>query len=255
MTLRRATTFPDLSQDTGHWPIIVLTLEGDDERAANLVGTLQKMCVSFQLFFGVDGRQGLAENEVRLIDRGEALRKHRRVISDVEFACALSHQQIYCSILANKWPGAIVLEDDAILNEAQFRGFIEQRSYEKANLILLDHARARTRRKKIFLGNNIIAYKLSMPSVLTTGYCISAEGARYLVNSGTPLSDLADWPGDITELEPLACFPKIVSHSDQKMGASHIRKHRTKAKRDSLRLLRLSYWKIWILKRQSTRIS
>ncbi|MFY0624643.1 MAG: glycosyltransferase family 25 protein [Pelagimonas sp.] len=126
-------------------------------------------------------------------------------MSDAEFACALSHQRIYRSIIANKWQGAIVLEDDAILDESRFCNFLQQNSYQHSSLIMLDHSHARVPGEKIRLTKNIALLKLSLPSCLTTGYSISAKAAQHLIEAGTPLSDVADWPGDILELEAVVC--------------------------------------------------
>lgn len=241
--------------DSARWPILVLSLKGDEARRSPLIATLERLQLGYHLFWGVDGRTGLPLSEERSIDREVARKKYGRELSDVEFACALSHQRIYRSIIANKWQGAIVLEDDAILYEVGFCDFLQQSCYQHSDLIMLDHSHARVRGPKICFSKNIAVLKLSLPCCLTTGYSVSAKAAQYLIDAGSPLCDVADWPGNILDLEAVACSPKVVTHVDQNFGPSHLRSERTSVKPKPSRFLRASYWRRWYVKRLSRRIS
>lgn len=147
-----------------------------------------------------------------------------------------------------------MLEDDAILDESRFCNFLQQNSYQHSSLIMLDHSHARVPGAKIRLTKNIALLKLSLPSCLTTGYSISAKAAQHLIEAGTPLSDVADWPGDILELEAVVCSPRVVTHTDQSFGPSHLRNERTTVKPNLSRFLRADYWRRWYVKRLSRRI-
>ena len=56
---------PAAARDT-HWPIFVLSLEGDEARRAPLLDTLAKMGLDAEVLIGVDGRGGLPDWKVLL---------------------------------------------------------------------------------------------------------------------------------------------------------------------------------------------
>lgn len=239
------------------WPIFVLTLDGDDARRAGLTTMLEKLGLPYRLHFGVDGRQGLPSDVEGMVDRDGAFVKNGRELSDGEFACALSHRSIYQEVVKQKAPGAIVLEDDAIVDERLVE-FIEMEGYEAANLVMLDHSHARVRGPGISLGGGSVGRVLSLASCLTTAYSISSEGCIALIAATSPLVDLADWPGDICQLGALALHPQIVTHPDASTGVSHLRDDRTKLSKPHSpprRFLELAFWRRWIIKRLSSRIS
>jgi glycosyl transferase family 25 len=239
---------------TDTWPVFVITLEGDEGRRQGLIDQLTKDAIDHELVFGVDGRQGLPKEFEPLIDRQEAKRRYRRALSDTEFACALSHQSIYRRLVDGEYNGAVILEDDAILTQT-FVAFIAQRIYLKSDLMMLDHSHARVTGEPIHFADGILARKLALPSCRTTAYSVSTKAAEYLLNAGVPLADVADWPGDITTLDAVALDPTVVKHSDPDEGGSHIRASRRPAKSDLLRFLGKAYWRTWIKKRLSDRIS
>lgn len=240
-----------------HWPIFVLTLVGDEERRSGLIDQLEKLDLPFHLHFGIDGRQGLPKEFEKLIDREGAHKKNGRDLSDGEFACALSHRTIYQEVVKRNAPGAIVLEDDAVVDR-KLRDFIEMKGYEAANLVMLDHSHARVRGPRIQLGDVSEARTLSLPSCLTTAYSISLEGCASLIAATSPLVDLADWPGDICRLGALALAPQIVAHPDPSSGVSHLREGRTGlscVRSSPFRFFQYGFWSRWVTKRLSTRIS
>lgn len=59
-------------RDNAKWPLLVLTLEGDEARRARLVVTLERLNIGYHLFWGVDGSTGLSPCEEQLIDREAA---------------------------------------------------------------------------------------------------------------------------------------------------------------------------------------
>jgi hypothetical protein len=235
------------------WPILVLTLSGDEARREPLLSALREGSVDFELFFGVDGRSGLPSIFETTVDRDLARRKYRRPLSDGEFACALSHQQMYKTILEKGWAGAVILEDDAIMTKDAVT-FVKQRLYARADMIMLDHSHARVRGPDLAFSDRIRVRRLSLPSSRTSAYSVSARAARYLLDAGTPLSDVADWPGDITTIGALACVPAIVRHQEPMNAASHLDRDRHKPASEPFRFLRPAFWRRWIIKRLSTRV-
>ncbi len=239
------------------WPIFVLTLRGDDARRSQLLEKLGSLELEFRLHFGVDGRLGMPEQFEEFVDRDAARKKHDRDLSDGELACSLSHRAIYQQMLEQGLDGALVLEDDAIVDERLFN-FVAQESYRGADLIMLDHSHARVHGPHKVLRDGSVARKLSLPSCLTTAYSISGRACRHLLEASTPVMDLADWPGDICSLGALVLDPPIVARPDPIAGTSHLREARaelTNGHSSPARLFQAAFWRRWITKRLSRRIS
>ena len=246
------------------WPILVLTLPGDDARRAPLVQALERLGLPYELFFGVDGRQGLAECWEGEIDRVAARRRMGHEMADGEFACALSHREIYRKVVERGWPGAVVLEDDAILGDA-FATFIQGRHYERAGLILLDHGLARVRGPAEEMLPGVWLRRLAVSPYRASGYSVAIPVAQALLNASSPIRWRADWPMDLVELGAMALDPTIVGPPDFQLGTSQLRDARDHVRREQgyiasilHRLQRWStrsYWRHWLRKRLSTRIS
>ncbi len=79
--------------------IFVLTLAGAEDRRGPLVKQLDDQRLSYELFFGIDGQNGLPAEYENLIDRQSAQENLGRPMSDPEFACELFHNKIYHKII------------------------------------------------------------------------------------------------------------------------------------------------------------
>lgn len=241
------------------WPILVLTLEGDERRRAPLLDWLARQGLEYRLFFGVDGRRGLPDRWAAETDRAAARQTYGRDLTDGELACALSHREIYRWIEATGHPGAIVLEDDALPGPA-FAAFLAARAHEELDLLMFDHSHARIWRHSRRHAGGQDLYRLSLPSCLTTAYAVSAHAAGRLDAANTPVRCQADWPGNIVAQGAMIVEPPIVGHPDGKTGVSHLRSAREGAapREKSRGLARFSnrqFWKRWITKRLSRRVS
>lgn len=243
------------------WPIFVLSLDGDDARRAPLLQALKDHGLEYQLILGIDGRSGLPDRWSDQIDRQDAAKTLGRQMTDGEFACALSHREMYRDIVERRLPGAIILEDDAVIGQ-EFVDFCASNAFEQADLMLLDHSHAHVRGKGINVLAGVWAQPLSLPASLTSAYSISASGAVNLLRAASPVCALADWPGDIVALGALALNPRIVRHQKATTRASHLRVERRKAESHNTSFTRaykrwssLRTWINWITKRLSKRIS
>ena len=239
-------------------PIFILTLEDAMARRAPLIASLEAEGISYELWYGIDGRKGLDAEFEAMIDRDAARQTMRRDMGDGEFACALSHHFIYREILSRDLPFAVVLEDDAII-DTPFFSFLDQIDTAQYDLLMLDHMRADIfRRARINVGKGLWAYRLAFSPMLTTGYIISQAGARIMVDQSLPISAPADWPIDVSQMRSFAVDPRIVDHPDQDTGASYIRHERVptpRPKNRASRFLEATYWKKTYKKRTSVRIS
>ncbi|TGD41404.1 glycosyltransferase family 25 protein [Pseudotabrizicola sediminis] len=244
-----------------NWPIFILSLPGEEVRRAPLLQALADMGMSYEVISGIDGRKGIPDCWSSEIDRASASRNFGRDLTDGEFACALSHREIYRQIATRGLPGAIVLEDDAIVGP-QFAAFVKQKLYKSATLVMLDHSHARVAGPSFDLMPGVRMQYLTLPSCLTTAYSISTDAAQTLLKAASPVYCPADWPGDIVSLRAVALSPRIVDHPDPLTGSSHLNAARSKMpmntgslQRTIRRLTSLSHWQRWLTKRRSTRIS
>lgn len=187
------------------------------------------MGLEFAIHDAIDGRNGLDDSYEGLIDREYVETAINRRVVDAEWACALSHQAIYARILEQGHPGAVILEDDAILTP-RFKKFILEKTYRTAPMVLLDHHIAKFRwhtARRVLPGT--FAMQLRRNPVLTTAYSISARAAEHISTRSRPLRGLADWPCDITELGATGLFPRIIGHPKFRTDGSHIEPARNAA--------------------------
>lgn len=239
------------------WPILIISLKDAMKRRAAISSDMKTLGLDFKFIDAVDGRTALPEEYETLIDRISPISKRGRHLSDAEYACALSHQKIYKLILDHCLPGAIVLEDDAILNPG-FVSFITKKSYLSRHLILLDHTGVRKWPwvKPQRLPCDHCSMRLAKNAHLTTGYSISRVGAQYLRNHSFPIAATADWPCDTVPLKPVAVIPRLIDHPEPGVEMSYIDLSRTKLRTTSRsrhmrrgRFFTSLYWRDWLRKR------
>ena len=244
-----------------YWPVYILSLLGDEERRQPLLASLDVLNIRYKIILGVDGRRGLPSEFEAEINRTGAEARHGRQLTDGEFACALSHRKIYQRILDENILGALILEDDIIVDR-RLVDFLHTRTYERADLVMLDHSHARVRGKSCEVIPGVQLARLSLPSCRTSAYSVTAKAAAYLVSVSSPISSQADWPGDITTLGASALDPRIVGRLAEE--SSHLQAGRKIAAgiadkdhffRTWRRLLSISFWSRWFTKRRSRRIS
>ncbi len=231
--------------------VIILSLENAVARRAPLINAFQAHGVPYEIWHAIDGRNGLPPEYESLIDRPAARYNLGRDMGNAEFACALSHHFIYRDILKRGLEMAVILEDDAIVDD-RFFSFLNTLQTPVCDLLLLDHRRALVRRTgRLRLGNGEVAYRCMSKPWLTTGYIIMRDGAQKLVDRSLPMTAPADWPTDIAEMQTYASVPRLVDHQDIETAISDIRPDRdlfeqlakrTK-RRTSRRFLRVSYWR------------
>ena len=118
------------------WPIFVISLKDAHERRAKIRKALDDRGLEYEIMDAVDGRGGLPEEYEGILNRAGTHAAFTRDMSDTEYACALSHMSVYEQIVERHFPGAIVLEDDAILSPL-FDEFLEARGYLQGKLIQL----------------------------------------------------------------------------------------------------------------------
>lgn len=195
------------------WPVFVVSLPCSADRRAAIRQQLDQLSCPFTFWDAVDGRNGLPQEYEALIDRPGTMQSMNRILSDGEYACALSHMLIYQKIIDDDLPGAIILEDDATVG-SDFARYLACKGYEAAPLIQLYYGDALIhrfgRRVRVMDGHQL---RRSLTIAWSTAaYSISRAAAAYLQLHGLPVRCTADWPCEIAPLKPMLIIPKIAGH-------------------------------------------
>ena len=190
-------------------PIFVLTLPGSD-RSAKLQTALLESGANFELFYGVDGRKGLPEIYEKSIDRANTESTFGREMNDAEYACSLSHLQIYQTILDRGLDKAIIFEDDAIPHKMLFK--LDDRFFNAADLILLFHYNTYVNRFDFREGQSFATLRLRNSPFMACSYVISAVACEYILKRAYPVASHPDWPVDLTRINAVAAWPFLASH-------------------------------------------
>lgn len=246
------------------WPILVISLIDATERRSKMTRQMAELGLSFQFFDAIDGRRGLSPDMEARIDRPGTLIHFGRRLSDAEYAAGLSHQAIYQMILDTGLPGAIVLEDDAILGPA-FRNFMQSRCYERADFVQLTHQNARVKRwaRPRFSQDGVDYLPLAADAYIAAGYALTRAAAAHILRGSQPLRAHADWPCPLAPLRPLAALPQVILHLDGSEAPSYlydgrqeICKTQPKSRKGRWkRYLRRAYWARKYLKLSTRLIS
>ncbi len=204
-------------------PVFVISLPDCHDRRARVSAALDGLGLPFAFVDAVDGRRGLPPEYESQIDRPKA-KEPGKILSDAiqtdaEFACALSHIEIYRRIVSRNIDYALVLEDDAVPQPDLVR-YLAGKHYHGASLTQLTHYdRIYVRRsgaRSVF--DNYRSY-LRAPMMKVTGafgYVISHRAAKHFVENALPIACAADWPDCIETLiadrECRVVSPSLVRH-------------------------------------------
>ncbi|MCY4305117.1 MAG: glycosyltransferase family 25 protein [Aestuariivita sp.] len=249
-------------------PIFVVSLPDAVQRRASLMAKLEEYELSYKIL-GVDCRDGVPQVFEPLLCPKSMVKYYGRHLFPAEVGCALSHHMVYRKIRLEGYEAAIVLEDDAIIA----KGFAEFARHQpidpEIDMLLLCHAHAHVSMKcPKSLNVASMAYILKCKStVLAVGYLVTKRAVDYFIKNSLPLSMIADWPVDLTEIKTFAAHPQLVSHPKYEEGAhSYIEHDRSKflyrfngRKRQGLQRIldgtffKLNYWK-WKMEKQKRRL-
>ena len=203
-------------------PVIVLSLSDCHGRRSRISKILNELNIEFEFFEGIDGRVSLPTEWESQIDRVNT----ERMLSDAEYACALSHINIYRHIVEMGYEYVLMLADDHT-PQADLVHYLNAEYYKDAELTQLRCSRAYVSRKDI--RNLWGCYKsyLRIPNMNVTGSCavvISKKAASHFVSNALPINKEADWPECIEDMvaekKCRVVHPPLVHHSDDLDGGS-----------------------------------
>ncbi|WP_420585788.1 glycosyltransferase family 25 protein [Ruegeria sp.] len=230
------------------YPILIISLADATDRQQAISEKLDALGLDYSFFTAIDGRNGLPSNYEPLIDRELADKRVRRLMTDGEFACALSHRAIYQHVIDQNLPGAVILEDDAQI-QPEFKTFVDEKGFLLAPMLLLDYSRVPVMRgSRKDAGRIGATYRIASNPVLATGYSVSKQAAADLLAGTTPVSCYADWPVDLYRIGARAVSPRPVHHVQPDAAQSSLQTDREsfdahRRKKPLSRYMKAMYWR------------
>ena len=191
---------------------------------------LSDLKLDFEFFDAVYGKD-LTEDQLEKIDFDFYPHKFaaKKTLTLGEIGCAMSHIKLYEYIVENNINSAIILEDDAIVS-LYFKDIVSDalnKISPKYEILFLDHGKAKI---YPFPKNLVERYRLARyvrPSkyskrtiIRTTGYIITQNGARRLLQYAYPIrmpSDFLTGALQLTGIRAYGVEPSCVfggSHSE-----------------------------------------
>ncbi|MYC27794.1 MAG: glycosyltransferase family 25 protein [Nitrospira sp. SB0662_bin_26] len=206
-------------------PVFVVSLPDCTERRESISKALFNLGIKFEFIDAVDGRHGLDPQYEDQIDR-TTTKQNGKILSDAEFACALSHLTVYQRIVSENIAYALILEDDAIPS-LKLAEFLVECYYRDAELTQLYCPRAYVSRwgSYALLQHHTSYVRLPrVPVVGAVAYTVSYRAALHFVNHAVPITKEADWPRCIEALiknrQCRAIYPPLVGHPIRHPGQS-----------------------------------
>ncbi len=236
------------------YPIFIISLADAENRRKPLLDQLTEQGLDWEVFHAIDAQNGVPDQYEPLINREKSYKRMRRAMTEGEYGCALSHRAVYEKIIDDDLPGAIILEDDAILH-SQFGDFIRTDDLTYADMFIFDYLRVSVSRwQKRISVFDIELHKVLARPTRATGYSLSKQGAKKMLKATTPITHAADWPCDLYDIGAWATFPKLINHPDDDAETSSLERERSQlanklARKDPMRYLAAEYWRRKIAKR------
>lgn len=193
-------------------PIFIVSL-GDSPRRKHIQQQFRAYSIPYEIFDAIDCRNGVPAQYETLINRNLAYKRLGRHLSNTEIGCALSHHLVYKHILHHNIQQAIIVEDDVILTD-NFKTFYKKQLINtlQTDMLFLYHVGARVK-KSYTTHYNIKVYPVHYMPYSTAGYYLTAPVAKALLDAGTPIAEVADYPMECTHIFNVqAVYPRIIQH-------------------------------------------
>ncbi|MBX2881310.1 MAG: glycosyltransferase family 25 protein [Granulosicoccus sp.] len=217
-------------------PCFVVSLIRAKDRRAAIEQALSGLKIPFIFFDAIDAANGLPpEFSARVQPHPE------HPLGPREYACALSHANVYRHIVDCDIEHALILEDDAI-PMPDLKTFLNKACYKRRSLFQLYHNAAYVHRfGKLTLFDSVVARPLAMSCSGTVAYTINQQAARALLKATEPVRFKADWPLDLSELGACITQPVLVQHPEDR-SQSEIARDRQRKRRSARRYLSSAYY-------------
>lgn len=224
----------------------VVSLKKEKERRKSVGKTLRELNIDFVFFDAINPVEQI--NYQNYYNKELVVRVFGRELTNGELGCNISHHLIYRDILEKKIDYALILEDDALLNN-DLKSFILSLLEKniKWDVILLGYSKVNEKEYKTMniqnpIGRFIFKYKnyrigkvAKNYTVGTVGYLVSNLGAKKMVDSnliGSCLADDWEYFEKQAKLKIFHCRPFLV-YENYEFFESAISCEREKISKDS----------------------
>ncbi len=200
-------------------PTFVVNLKRSTERRKYIENHLKDKNIQYELIEAVD-RENLTEEQIRKVADKEWVIKLSSQLPQVLkgiIGCALSHKKIFKRIVSESLPYALILEDDALIEDGIDKNFLDSLPMNWDVLLLgyhLDNTEPVPPIPCSFWGrykkDNFVIAKPVRKVAGTHGYIVSQQGAKRLLQLTQPLKKPIDgYTGD-RKLVNLFIFKKPI---------------------------------------------
>lgn len=170
----------------------VVSLPRETKRRKLMEAQLECIEMPYEIFDAVYGKDIPDDELAKLYDEQATLNTFGRGMTRGEIGCALSHHGIYRQIVERDLPGALILEDDALLGR-DLPAVLKSITLDPdvPRVILLTHVQKHSRvgRQKIAAGRYLAG---TVNAYCTHGYLISRAAAKILAQELMPIRQMAD---------------------------------------------------------------
>lgn len=176
-----------------YFPTFVINLDDEFLRRESISQQLDKINAQYNIFSAVNGNAMTNDELNDVYSESGAILRQSRPLTPSEIGCALSHIRVYEKIIENKIDAALIIEDDAILEDDFPRVLREIGKIIKPaerEVFLLSKCEHLGEIKLILpCGYKVCEMKVGY---YTSSYIITYAGAKALVNTLFPIHDVAD---------------------------------------------------------------
>ena len=233
----------DQNHNVAALPIFVISMANGLERRRNMDQQLEKLGLKAEFVDAVDGRKLSAEELHQLYDEETALLRTGRVLSPAEIGCSLSHRKVYKLIMDRKLDRAIILEDDAILNQ-RFPAILKELRNGPLDVDVLSFYTEIgwiDLKDPLRIGAETF-YRPASDVTHAVAYYITQRGARTLYEPDR-ISYVPDWPKYCCNMAFYVAYPVCVGHGEfQSLIGKRV--ETAKARRSRIRLWLERLWRI-----------
>ena len=200
----------------------VINLDRAVDKRNRISNLCEKLKMDFEIFTAIDGSK-LDESFIR----SNVYDYQNCFLTNGEIGCALSHIGVYREIIRRDLPYALIIEDDAILDNRTLDFMRDFEKKTKNGIFLLTGDFEYAKNKKIKLGN----FKVFpvAKAVRTTGYIITLKTAKKMVDFLLPIryeADMFEIFRTCGNVKIYATLPHLIETNDRDKRSSSIESER-----------------------------
>ncbi|MCO6552041.1 MAG: glycosyltransferase family 25 protein [Gilliamella sp.] len=204
--------------------IFIINLEKESKKREKIKNECEKLKLNFELYNAVDGNS-LSDSFIH----NTVYDYPNNFLTKAEIGCALSHINIYKKIIQDNLPYALILEDDAVLDNKlpDFLNSFKTKNTKKGIFLLTADFHYLVNKK--FNLDNFELFEVTK-AVRANGYIITNEAAKKLIKFLFPIRYEADMFKIIkacTGVKLYATLPCLISTNDKNLLNSSIQAERT----------------------------